>query len=89
MNKETLIFFKNEVFKLIRKIPDHNLNHGVNLADWENSLQSDIVLKRDGFLFFCKRINDAEIIYESVNKLKFYESEAINIENNFNILIYL
>lgn len=89
MNKETLIFFKNEVFKLIRKIPDHNLNHGMNLPEWEEKLNSDVVLKKDGFLFFCKRINEAEIILESINKVKIYDSERIKIEENDNLYLEL
>lgn len=88
MNKDVLIPFKNEVFKLIRKIPEHSLSNELDLPFWENKLNSDVVLKRDGFLFFCERINEAVIIFESTkNNIKIYDSEKMEIEKDRNLFL--
>lgn len=88
MNKDGLIPFKNEVYKLIKHMPEHGLTTQLDLPFWENKLDSDLVLKKDGFLFFCSLIKQAEIIVECVKVLKNYDSSNLEIEKTINLLIY-
>ncbi len=89
MNNDYLIPFKNEVYKLIKKMPEHGLSNDLNLAYWENKLNSDLVLKKDGFLFFCTVVNQADIISESVCDVKNYDSVNLEIEKNIKLFINL
>ena len=89
MNIPTTIPFKDKVLKLIRKMPEHSIGiNGLDLPFWENKLNSEVVLKKDGILFFCTVISDAEIISESVlGDLKIYDGEKIEKENTLFIQI--
>ena len=89
MNKDALIPFKNEVYKLIKHMPEHGLTNELDLPFWENKLNSDLVLKKDGFLFFCTIIKQADIISESVYDVKNYDSMNLKIEKNIKLFINL
>jgi hypothetical protein len=69
-------------------MPEHGLSEQFDLPFWENKLNTDLVLKKDGFLFFCQLVNQAEIISEYVSEgIKFYETEKLKTEKNINLFI--
>jgi hypothetical protein len=75
MNIPTTIPFNDKVLKLIRKMPESSIGtNGMDIQFWENKLDCDMVLKKDGILFFCSIIADAYITHEYVTDLKIYDS---------------
>jgi hypothetical protein len=53
---------KGDYYEILRIIRE-NLNP--NISAWENHLCADIVFRKEGYLFFCRKVKDAEIIEEN------------------------
>ena len=74
MNKLTqltrnFLFINDDMYEVIRAIKeDHNPNNDV----WKEHLQADRIFRKEGILFFCKKIEEAIIVSDE---------ETTNISN--------
>jgi hypothetical protein len=59
LSSRNLIHFKDDTYQIIRIFTEENVNDIDGLRDY---LECDITLRKDGQLFFCQKIEDAEIV---------------------------
>lgn len=51
--------WKGDLYMLKRAVRE---SHEPVIEEWKQYLHADTVLKKDGFIFFCKKIEEAKII---------------------------
>jgi len=55
------IRFKDDLYDVIRKYSETKVKPD-RTDDLRQALSCDITLRKDGFLFFCRKIEDAQIV---------------------------
>ena len=61
-----LLNFDNQLFQLIRIFPAHE---NFPIEEGKDYLKCDTVLKKDSKLYFCRKIEDAQVIQESYEQI--------------------
>jgi hypothetical protein len=56
--KKEIIEVENELYEVLRKIREE---HGPIIDTWKEHLSADKVFRKDGWLFFCRHIQEAKI----------------------------
>jgi len=56
---DQIIVWQDNLYVVKRRILEH---HQPIIDAWKETLDCETVLRRDGYLWFCNRISDAEII---------------------------
>ena len=56
---DQIIIWQNNLYLVKGRILEH---HQPIIDVWKETLDCETVLRRDGYLWFCNRISDAEII---------------------------
>ena len=59
------IYYAKRMFLVKRKIREADLKEGYDTEVLKQWTMSDVLLRRDGFIYCCETIQDAEIISES------------------------
>jgi hypothetical protein len=60
-NKQTVLF-NNNVLIIKRRIRESHLHPNYELELLKEWAKADMVLRKDGFLYLCETVKDAEII---------------------------
>lgn len=55
------IRYQDNLYDVIRKYPEGKLKQG-KIDDFRQFLSCDIALKKEGVIYFCVKIQDAEIV---------------------------
>ena len=56
---DQIIVWQDNLYVVKRRILEH---HNPILDAWKELLRCETVLRRDGYLWFCEQIQDAEIV---------------------------
>jgi len=56
------IEIESTLYEILRKIRE---DHGPVIEVWREHLGADKVFKKDGFLFFCRTVEEAQIVEET------------------------
>ena len=59
--ERTFITLPDKMVEVIRKYPESKVKNIEGIHEW---LDTDILLKKNGWLFFCIKIDEAEIVEE-------------------------
>ena len=59
------IYYADRMFLVKRKIREADLKTGFDTEVLKRWTMSDVLLRKDGFIYCCEQIQDAEIISES------------------------
>ena len=59
------IYYADRMFLVKRKIREAELKRGFDTEVLKQWTMSDVLLRKDGFIYCCEQIQDAEIISES------------------------
>ena len=59
------IYYADRMFLVKRKIREADLKTGFDTEVQKQWTMSDVLLRKDGFIYCCEQIQDAEIISES------------------------
>jgi len=59
------IYYADRMFLVKRKIREADLKEGYDTEVLKQWTMSDVLLRKDGFIYCCEQIQDAEIISES------------------------
>ena len=59
------IYYAERMFLVKRKIREADLKEGFDTEVLKQWTMSDVLLRKDGFIYCCETIQDAEIISES------------------------
>ena len=59
--KREFIRFKDDLYDIVRKYAETKVKVD-KIDDLRQSLTCDITLKKDGLLFFCRKIEEAQIV---------------------------
>ena len=59
------IYYAERMFLVKRKIGEADLKEGYDTEVLKQWTMSDVLLRKDGFIYCCEQIQDAEIISES------------------------
>lgn len=57
----------NEKYMIIDKISQENISE-TGASDRKNQFGYDVVLKKDNYFYFCRKIEEAKIIEEFISK---------------------
>lgn len=60
-----LINFNDNLFQLVRIFPDHP---NFPVEEGKEYLRCDTVLRKEGRLYFCRKIEDAQVIEETTHE---------------------
>ena len=64
MQVNNYIDFNGKKLIIKRIFPEHKLNPNFNVQVMKEWTKSDVLLRKDGYLYCCETIQDAEIISE-------------------------
>ena len=59
------IYYADRMFLVKRKIREADLKEGYDTEVLKQWTMSDVLLRKDGFIYCCEQIQDAEIISDS------------------------
>jgi hypothetical protein len=56
------VFHNDTMYYVVRLIKEH---HNPIIETWKEHLMCDTVLKKDGIFYFCQKVIEPEVIYDS------------------------
>ena len=66
-----ILSFNNNLYQLIRKFRDVE---GAPISDMKEYYNCDTVLRKDGFIYFCRHIQEPQLIQETDGEVQLVET---------------